>query len=316
MGTDFNGDGRDDILWRDDFLANYTTWLAKADGGFIQNLGLQSKFVLGVWLVWGTGDFNGDGRDDILWRNNNGIVTNWLGTADSAFINNHANSVAAMPTDFNVAGVGDFNGDGRDDILWRNNAGVVTDWLSTPSGGFVDNKDVLTTAIPGDWNVAGVGDFNGDGRDDILWRHDGGMVTSWLGTADGGFVNNHENSATIVPNDWIIAGTGDFNGDGRDDVLWRHQSGLIETWLGTAKGGFANNHANSVFAPNTLDWPVLQIGDFNGDGKDDILWGVFPSITNWLGTSDGSFVSNDLAALTQVPPDWFVQPFPSGDGWI
>ena len=47
-------------------------------------------------------------------------------------------------------------------------------------------------------------DFNGDGRDDILWRHESGLVTNWLGTADASFVNNHANSARLVPTDWQI----------------------------------------------------------------------------------------------------------------
>src|ERR687892_8400 len=70
-------------------------------------------------------------------------------------------------------------------------------------------------------------DFNGDGFDDILWRHDSGLVTEWLGTANGGFADNGANAFDNVPTEWGVAGTGDFNGDGFDDILWRHDNGSV-----------------------------------------------------------------------------------------
>jgi hypothetical protein len=42
-----------------------------------------------------------------------------------------------------------------------------------------------------------------------------------------------------ITTDWHLAGTGDFDGDGRDDILWRNDSGLTVDWLGQANGGFA-----------------------------------------------------------------------------
>jgi hypothetical protein len=52
--------------------------------------------------------------------------------------------------------------------------------------------------VSSDWHVAGVGDFKGDGRADILWRNDNGTMFDSLGTASGGFVNNGDNSFVSV----------------------------------------------------------------------------------------------------------------------
>jgi hypothetical protein len=74
--------------------------------------------------------------------------------------------------------------------LWRRFTGAITDWLGTNSGGFIANQINASGQVPSDWQVAGTGDFNGDGFDDILWRNISGEVTNWLGTE--------------VPNYWII----------------------------------------------------------------------------------------------------------------
>ena len=138
--------------------------------------------------------------------------------------------------DWDVVGTGDFNGDGRDDLLLKQDNGSVTEWLGQDDGGFFSNQVGATYALPTGWNVAGTGDFNGDGPDDLLLRHDNGTVTEWLGQADGGFVSNHAAANYALPTGWHVAGTGDFNGDGHDDVLLRHDSGTVTEWLGGAGG--------------------------------------------------------------------------------
>uniref|UniRef100_UPI00286AAA94 beta strand repeat-containing protein n=1 Tax=Sphingomonas sp. TaxID=28214 RepID=UPI00286AAA94 len=156
-------------------------------------------------------DFNGDGRSDILWRNIDGTLGDWFGSAGGFTINVQ---LFAVPAAWRVVGTGDFNGDGRSDILWRNSDGSLGNWLGDPNGYFAVNSAVPLKNIPNDWHITATGDFNGDGRSDILWRNDSGALGDWLGNASGNFDIN--NSALIgVPIDWKVVGVGDFNGDGR-----------------------------------------------------------------------------------------------------
>ena len=305
--NDFNGDGRSDILWRN-LDGQMSNWLGQANGGFVQNNANAAAVVPTSWQIAGTGDFNGDGRDDILWRNTDGQLSNWLATAAGGFTQNNANAAAVVPTSWQVVGTGDFNGDGRDDILWRNTDGTVSNWLGTASGGFTPNDANAARFVPTSWTVVGTGDFNGDGRDDILWRNSNGQVSDWLGQANGGFILNDANALTNVDTAWKVVGTGDFNGDGRDDILWRNDNGQLSNWLGQANGGFVNNGAVSgAFVP--LAWSVVAIGDYNGDGRDDILWrNADGTVTDWLGNANGSFTPNDANAATVVPTAWHVQP--------
>jgi hypothetical protein len=303
--NDFNGDGHSDILWRND-NGNFTDWLGTSNGGFTPNASNVLSNVPSDWQIAGTGDFNGDGRVDVLWHNADGRITDWLGTASGGFSDNVANAYNGVSTDWQIAATGDFNGDGRADILWRNADGRITDWLGTPNGGFAPNSGNFYTSVGTNWQIAGSGDFNGDGYSDIMWRSTDGRITNWLGTASGGFTDNVANAYNGVSLDWHVAGIGDFNGDGRDDILWLNSDGRVTDWLSTANGGYAPNSANFYTSLGT-NWHVAAIGDFNADSVDDILWrNNAGQITNWLGTASGAFTDNAANALNSVDTHWHV----------
>ena len=306
VDNDFNGDGRSDIMFRQDNGAIFD-FLGTSNGGVVNNGDNIYTVVDAAYKIAGTGDFNGDGIDDILWRNDNGAIFNFIGKANGGVQNNGDNSWMGLSASWTVSGVGDFNGDGRDDILFRDANGVIFDYLANASGGFTANTNNLFTDIGDDWHVAGVGDFNGDGRDDILFRNDNGAITNFLGTANGGILNNGDNIYTVVDNAWHIAGVGDFNGDGRDDILWRNDNGSVFTFLSTANGGVVNNGDNSFKAMSNV-WTVEAIGDYNGDGRDDILWQHDNgTIIDWLGTAGGGFTDNSANLFTQVALTWQIQ---------
>lgn len=317
---DFNGDGRDDILW---WGANgaVSNWLGQQDGGFHVNDAAALTMVDpgGYWEILGTGDFNGDGNSDILWINDGFQMSNWLGTQDTgAFAVNDANALTSYEGDY-FAGSGDFDGDGYDDLLWWDYWYSVSTWSGTETGGFVKNPASPITTNSGDWIPFGVGDFNGDGLDDILWQNLGiDAVSNWLSTGDGGFTVNDANAFHQVPDHWLVIGVGDFNGDGYDDILWYHSQdlpgddppALLSNWLGTETGGFIVNDANAlVVVPQ--GWFVAGVGDYDGDGRSDVLWrNEGGAVSNWLGTETGGWVINDAAAYAQVETSWQI-----GSNW-
>ena len=56
-----------------------------------------------------------------------------------------------MATTSSIASIGDFNGDGRDDILWRTSSGAPSEWFANTSGGFTDH--FATATVPTTWHV-------------------------------------------------------------------------------------------------------------------------------------------------------------------
>ena len=148
-------------------------------------------------------DFNGDGRSDLLLRHSDGTIVEWLGQANGSFAANGAATSWLHPA-WDVASTGDFDGDGRSDLLLRHDSGTLTNWLGTANGSFTDNWGVFAQALPTSWQVEGTGDFNGDGLDDMLLRHDSGTLTNWLGTANGSFADNWGVFAQVLPTSWQV----------------------------------------------------------------------------------------------------------------
>ena len=284
--NDFNGGGRSEVLLRDD-NGNVFTF----DGGNFKFITIAAA----DWQIVGTGDFNGDRRADILWRSDAGVVTEWLGQSDGSFLNNWANFTVTATSDWHIISTGDFNGDGRDDILWRAEDGTITDWLGQSNGSFVSNGAAFTIKAASNWHVAATGDFNGDGRTDMLWRADDGAVTDWLGEPDGSFTNNWANFHIQATSNWHIATSADMNGDGFSDIVWRADDGTITDWLGEPDGGFISNGANFTVQPTdgafvnhlgpnptAATSQIVGFGDFWGFGRDAVLmhddlgifWGI------------------------------------------
>jgi hypothetical protein len=285
--NDFDGDGRSDILWRND---NGTVHIWEMNGFQVQaanNVAAPPN----TWHIAGTGDFDADGRDDILWRHDDGTVGIW---ELNGFQILAANNVAAPPNDWHIESTGDFDGDGRGDILWRHDNGTVGMW---ELNGFQIQAANNVGAAGNTWHITGTGDFNGDGRGDVLWRHDNGTVGIW---ELNGFQLQAANNVAAPANDWHIEGTGDFNADGRDDILWRHNDGTVGIW---ELNGFQILAANNVAAPPN-DWHIESTGDYNADGRDDILWRHDGGTVGiWELNGFQILAANNAGALTN---DWHI----------
>jgi hypothetical protein len=162
-----------------------------------------------------------------------------------------------------IQGVGDFNGDGKADILWRNNVtGQVSEWLSKAGAGYSGFTAPILATVDSSWKIQGVGDFNGDGLSDILWRNANGDVALWLTNA-GAPVTALD--LGVIDNSWTIQGVGDFNGDGKADIVWRNSNGQVSEWLSKPGVGYAG-FTGPILATVDPSWviqgvpPALQGG--------------------------------------------------------
>ncbi len=311
--TDFNGDGRSDILWLQGGDITVSNWLATPAGGYVINdsNALTPLNVMHQFQFVASGDFNGDGRSDLLWKVDGDGYSVWFTNPQGGFsVTGPSMFFDVADEQWSVAGAGDFNGDGTDDLLWRHANGTIGTWLGQTSGNFAITSYLVH--VPNEWQVIGTGDFNGDHRSDLLWQSANGMISNWLGTQGGGFVINDANALTAF--DGEILGIGDFDGDGLDDLLHRSFGDEVYMLQTYADGAFYPGWGNGFVKRVSLDWDVAAIGDYHGDGTDDILWRNDNGLLgNWLGTAGNGyeFTVNDAASLTMVPNDWQV-----ADPWL
>jgi hypothetical protein len=134
-----------------------------------------------------------------------------------------------------MVATGDFNNDGKCDMLWRNSFtgegglsyNAYCTWIVDPPAGQSDWR-MVSVANPAEWNYLCTGDFDGDGANDIAMINDVGVVGIW-GVEDGYLSSWSILSA--VTSEWQLAGVADFNGDGTDDIAWcSNDTGLTGYW--------------------------------------------------------------------------------------
>jgi hypothetical protein len=282
VAGDFNGDGNRDALAYASGARGDNLWYGTTSSGFHAGASIT---VNGLYIPF-VGDFNGDGHDDVLWWAIDGGDTSvWYG-AGGATPFRHGPPFAAPPLigfagDSYLPAIGDFDHDGKSDIAWVDNGEGGPDaneasqiFYGTASGFRVSQHWVPTPTCPlepvgrivpaGTIICAGLaGDFNGDGRDDLLFYRSGGSPDALRYSTGTGFESGPAISVSGVY-DPLAA---DFNGDGKTDVFWYSPGTAADyLWYGRASG-FRNApavHVNGDYEP--------VVGDFNGDGKADVVW--------------------------------------------
>lgn len=260
--ADFNNDGISDLVWRESGSGNNGIWITN-DVQEGASVGFQAQLAIDTepntnWAISGTGDFNGNGTEDILWRNfETGANGVWLMNG----VKHRANRTIESETNTNwyIGGVGDPNGDGNPDLYWRDNS-------SGNNGIWYLNEDLSVRAkvsITGQdnpaWQLVAVDDMNNDDTPDMIWRNDQtGSNGVWLmGGERGQEVSEIVSLDDELNPNWTIRGTGDFNGDGNADLIWRNvANGNNGVWL--YDGDLGRRATVSFETQDNTAWQIVQ----------------------------------------------------------
>lgn len=326
--ADFNGDGKLDVV----SVANDTNMATiytndgtgafggpEGIGGFVDDNGTSFTSLSRVSFA----DINTDGYADAI-----GLAICGSHYCALTFMSDAAVRLkGVLATDSGITSLsgsmpdnrlGDFRGSGRKDVVFASTS-TSTPYLAVlPSNGDgTFGQPIVTT----DANAAGtltVGDFNGDGKLDLVVVRSGVLIP-YMGKGDGTFLADTQVTfgSSSVGIDRVYAA--DINRDGKLDVLVYalpagSTSSTLFTFSGNGDGTFGAARQLSGFGSR------IAAGDLNGDGSLDLVEyastnsasvsNLIPSLKTYIGQSDGSF----SAATTYMPylGSFAANPLPFG----
>jgi len=327
--ADFNGDGKPDIVASESFestvrvLINTTT-----NGASTPTFSAYTSFTTGKDPIdVSVGDINGDGKPDI-------ITANFSASTVSVLLNTTSNG-ASTPTfssksDFSVAtnpyrvAIGDFNGDGKSDIIAQSSninssisvlLNTTSNGASTPS--FSTKTDFTVGATRNNNYSVAIGDINGDDKPDIISANFTASIisvllnTTSIGASSPTFSGKTDFTVGTSP-DWITIA--DFDGDGKPDVVTSNGANTVSVLINTTANGAATPTFTSKadFGVGASPSSVIN-ADINGDNKPDIITSnspnasvllnttTFPASINWNGNVSSNWNTAGNWDLNTVP---------------
>jgi hypothetical protein len=300
MLADVNHDGHLDILVANTKSENLTVLLGDGKGHFAEAAG--SPFACGKSPNdIAVGDFNGDGNLDLVIANTGTpYLTVLLGDGKGGF-KASAKSPFAAASNPHVHGVavGDFNGDGKLDVVtdsWGNNQILM---LAGDGAGNLNGPGRIFNVGKRPYERLRTADFNKDGKMDVVTTDlEQNAVTVLLGDGKGGFNEAPGSPFPAGRAPWAVA-IDDINKDGNldlavipyaPDVPDPKQVGLT-VLLGDGKGGFRMMRGSPFSLAGCGGPDRIAAGDVNGDGLRDIVVSCAESnsLVFFMGTRDGGF---------------------------
>ncbi len=264
---DFNGDGIPDLAVIYSLSSNVTILLGTGSGAFNPALGSPFPAGGGNYGI-AIGDFNRDGIEDLAF--NNGVIL--LGNGAGGFGPAPGSPLAGVGGQSIT--LGDFNGDGIPDLVIGSFiANTVVIMLGDGSGGFRPTA-ASPISVGSEARSPVVGDFNADGIQDLAIADDTGNPASsiivLLGDGHGGFSPAPRSpfAGGLYPKSIAV---GDLNGDGIQDLAIASDfpGHGVTVLLGDGSAGFSPAPGGTF--DNETYHNSVAIGDFNGDGRADLV---------------------------------------------
>lgn len=273
---DLNGDGLGDLVFtppaRDSATGGIYFILGSADGKLSPFVKLRQFYTSYPVAPIEVADLNADGIPDILGCGRSSVTVTPLTSAMSA-----GSSITKNTDAQRQCAVGDFNGDGRMDLVTYESGNTIGVSLTDASG----ERPTLSTLYPSkkeSLSQTGLftADVNGDGRADVVALFTGNMLV-YLANADGTLADPILSEGKLDTNGYRDEGTyakfADVNGDGKLDALMVHggnaDDNVVEIMLGDGAGKFTQA---SVDLGLLGGGPAsdIAVGDFDGDGLPDL----------------------------------------------
>ncbi|NTU82793.1 MAG: VCBS repeat-containing protein [Chloroflexales bacterium] len=264
---DFDGDGRQDVAGVSDTTDGTPNQLyvllQLPDGG----LGEPNCFSLeGMASTLAIGDFNSDGRDDVVVGGQSRELTIFFSAPEGIFGTRRGYPLEGAP---GALAVGDLNGDGRDDLVANgfgaNQLGVFLQQESGEPGSGVSVPVVDATI--GD---LALGDVTGDGLPDLVAVTIGrdSIMEVFAQQPDGSFAEVVAYQTSLAARTVAV---GDVTGDGRAEVVLNHGNDIFDSWIVVYEQRPTGRLAEQARYPVSIPPTATELADVDGDGRTDVV---------------------------------------------
>ena len=222
-----------------------------------------------------TPDFNGDARADLVWHHqSDGRISVWFMNGLTMISGTLLTPDRVTDTDWKIVGVWDPDGDADPDLLWRHQTnGSLATWRL--NGTTMVSGDALTPGAVADtgWEIVATADLDRDGHIDLIWQHaTEGLISAWLMNGTTLVEGRLLSPASVADTNWRIVGSGDFDGDGHADLVWRHRtSGQASVWFMNGTTLLSGTLLSPAGVADT-NWQIRAVADLNDDGQPDLVW--------------------------------------------
>jgi hypothetical protein len=239
---DYEGAADSNILWRN---TNGSLLAWTMNGSVVTSI--QSLTYQGApagpdssWSIAGIGAFTNNGNYDIVWRGSNGVLIDWNvngSTVESLQAITYQGAATQVDSSWSVGGIANFSGNGNADVIWRNTNGALIDWSMNGSQIMSISAFMYQGApvdLPNSWNIAGIGEYAGNGTDDILWQNANGTLLEWdMNGLQIGSIQSitYQGTPVDLGSVWTIDDIGNFSGSTYDIVLSNNSTGVVVDWI-------------------------------------------------------------------------------------